>query len=214
MASETRNAGLGDSLAKTGGQVHWSNPTNIYTSNNAYATAPDLETPSRTYTHWLRARSFGFSIPEGATIDGIKVEIEKKADGWAVRDNSVKICWGSTPQGNEKALVATWGTSDAYSTYGGATDLWGLSWEWDDFDSGFGVAIQARQADPEEWVTAFVDHIRITVYYTEPPSTNISINIGDAWREASEIKINIGDSWKIVTKIQINIGDVWKTIFG
>lgn len=167
MASETRSTGLGDSLAKSGGQVHWTNPTNIYTSNNVYATAPDLEQPDREYTHWLRARDFGFSIPAGATIDGIKVEIGKKADLAGMRDSSVKIVWGSTPQGDEKALVATWGTSDAYSTYGGATDLWGLTWEWDDFDEFFGVALQARMADPEEYADAYVDHIRITVYYTE-----------------------------------------------
>ena len=61
---------------------------------------------------------------------------------------------------------------------------------------------------------ASVDHIQITVYYTEGAAgTNMQVNIGDAWKEISAIKINIGDDWKAVEGAQINIGDTWETIF-
>lgn len=97
---------------------------------------------------YLTATNFGFSIPDGATINGIKVEIEQRTD-----------------------------------------------------------------EDTSE-ISAYVDHIRITVYYTEVPvGTNTQINIGDVWKEIPEMKINIGDTWKDVASMQINIGDVWKEIF-
>ena len=70
-----------------------------------------------TISHYLKATNFGFSIPSGATIDGIVVEIERSTD-WA----------------------------------GG------------------------------NYFLGYVDHIRITVYYTEAATgTNCQVNIGDAW---------------------------------
>jgi hypothetical protein len=100
-------------------------------------------------SHYLKATNFGFSIPEGATIDGIKVEIEQ-----------------------------SYWTGPLHSAGGN------------------------------------VDHIRITVYYTEGAAgTNTQINIGDAWKDISAMKINIGDAWKDVAGAQINIGDAWKEIF-
>jgi hypothetical protein len=43
---------------------------------------------------------------------------------------------------------------------------------------------------------------------TLPSSTNLKINIGDAWATATA-KINIGDSWKNVV-IKTNIADNWR----
>ena len=57
--------------------MNWSNPANIGASDNVYATAALI---SCTYTYRLKAQGFDFSvIPDGATIDGILVEIERKA---------------------------------------------------------------------------------------------------------------------------------------
>lgn len=209
MASQTRSAGLGQSIVL--GNIPWTSPTNIYSSNNVYALAGLARTDN---TYWLRATTFGFSIPDGAIIDGIVAEIEKRATASKIIDYSVKIVAVGFEQGDEKKLAGYWPTSDTYMSYGGASDLWGLGWDAAAINaSNFGVSISARSgATYEEAV--YVDHVRITVYYTEVALTNMKINIGDAFKDVDEIKINIGDSWKTVTKIQINIGDVWKTIFG
>ncbi|MBA7652829.1 hypothetical protein ES703_60668 [subsurface metagenome] len=209
MASQTRSAGLGQSIVS--GNIPWTTPTNIYTSNNVYAWAG---LSRNDITYWLRATTFGFAIPDGATIDGIVVEIEKKATGNGVIDNSVKIVAAGSEQGDEKAAAGYWSTTESYISYGGVDDLWGLGWNSAGINaSNFGVSIIARHTltDPQ---AAYVDHIRITVYYTEVALTNMKINIADTFKDVEEVKINIGDSWKTVTKIQINIGDVWKTIFG
>lgn len=208
MASQIRNAGLGQSIAY--GTKSWNTPTNIYSSNNAYAWAGLARGE---YTYWLRATTFGFSIPDGATIDGIVAEFEKKATGSGIVDFSVRIVMAGFEQGDEKKLLSYWPTSDTYISHGGAADLWGLGWNPAAINaSNFGVSISARMSITGEQA-AYIDHVRITVYYTEVALTNMKINIGDTFKDVDEIKINIGDSWKTVSGIWINIGDAWKKVF-
>ena len=213
MASQTRSAGLGQSIDWIEGTSPWSNPTNIYTSNNVYA-SNNLDGDEVSY--WLRATNFGFTIPDGATIDGIVVEIERRCNEEYGADYSMKIVKTGTEQGTEHASLTEWPLVDTYKSYGSSSDKWGLTWTVNQINSHlFGASISAiYEDDPEFRATFYVDHIRITVYYTEAAGTNMKINIGDVFKDADEIKINVGDVWKTVTKIQINIGDVWKTIFG
>lgn len=211
MASQTRSAGLGQSIVMAGGTRHWTNPTNIYTSNNVYARASlSIEQIS----HWLRATTFGFSIPGEATIDGIKVEIEKKSNIYGIEDYSVKIVKGGTESGTDKGLPALWETTDTYVTYGGSTDKWGLTWTPANINAtNFGVSISALNAG-ESLITAYVDHIRITVYYTEPAGTNMKIKATGAWKDADALKIVAGGAWKPGVKAWQVVGGVWKVIFG
>jgi hypothetical protein len=55
------------------GTSAWSNPDNAKVSDNAYA-----KDTSNILSHYLKASNFSFSIPSGATVVGIKVEIERK----------------------------------------------------------------------------------------------------------------------------------------
>lgn len=213
MASQIKSAGLGQSIDFAEGNVHWSYPIRIYVSDNSLANVrlagyDDI-------SEYLRATTFGFTIPGGATIDGIKVEIEKRASAVGMRDFLVKIVKAGSESGTNKASVVVWPTSDAYITYGGSTDKWGLTWTPANINaSNFGVSLSCLYDAGEGYFWAYVDHVRITVYYTEAAGTNMKVNIGDVFKDVDEIKINIGDSWKTVVKIQINIGDVWKTVFG
>lgn len=208
MASQLRSAGLGQSIPY--GNRLWSYPTRIYASDDSSSysnLAPDDT------TYWLRATTFGFTIPAGATIDGIKVEIEKRANDYGVEDLDVKIVKAGAEAGTDKGQTGVeWPLTDTYYTYGGTTDKWGLAWAATDINaSNFGVSISANFFYMEGSARAYVDHIRITVYYTV--EKNIKINIGDAWKDVIDVKINVGDTWKTVTGIWINIGDVWKQVF-
>ncbi|XOB40392.1 MAG: IPT/TIG domain-containing protein [Candidatus Nealsonbacteria bacterium] len=153
------------------GTVSWTGYTNVYASDDSRATA---SLDKAIISYYIKATGFGFSIPTGATINGIEVEIERseaETDG-NIKDNSVKIVKGGTISGDEKAdTVTAWPTNDAdaYATYGGSTDLWGVSWTAEDINSAdFGVAIAAKNTVPGKPTieTAQVDHIRITVTYT------------------------------------------------
>ena len=207
------SAGLGQSIAKTGGVSDWALPTQIYSSDNLDSSAHPV--PNYIQSHWLRASTFGFAIPDGATIDGIVVEFEKQCSRALMRDWQVKIVRLGSESGTNKADIYTdWPSTDTYISYGGGTDKWGLTWTPAQINAtNFGVSIAVSYIGSLQTAYARVDHVRIKVYYTEP-SINTKINIGDAWKDADEIKINIGDVWKPVVGIWINLGDVWRKVFG
>jgi len=216
MASQTKSAGLGQSIS-TIGSIPWANPTRIYTSNNSRASTPLDRTD---ISYWLRATNFGFSIPGEATIDGIVAEFEKKASATGVYDFSAKIVSAGFEQGDERKESGAWPTSDTYISHGGVADDWGILWYPALINSSnFGVSISVRNPVTEAVITASIDHVRITVYYTIPPPDviDVKVNIADSFKDITNVFIRDGTpglDWKPVVKIQINIGDVWKTIFG
>lgn len=141
----------------TVGTVEWVNPDNAKASDNVYAVFTSGGTD---ISHYLKATNFGFSIPTGATINGILAEVEGKVgafsyyvDGFAVKANVIK-----TPRFQQGIFT----TTEAYIPYGSSSSLWGQAWTAADInDSGFGIAI-----DTNSGFGASIDHIRITVYYT------------------------------------------------
>ena len=138
------------------GTVAWNNPDNIKVSDNSRAIV-DL---SSEISNYLTGTNFGFAIPTGSTIVGIKAEIEQ-IRGWSSIENSIKIIKGGVISGDEKSTGASVPSSDTYVTYGGATDLWGLTWTAEDINlATFGVGFSINDG------YTVVDHIRITVYYT------------------------------------------------
>lgn len=148
----------------TVGTVAWSNPDNAKTSNDVYAVAGS----SGTVSHYLKATNFGFSIPVGATINGILAEVERKASGpdSTSQDNQVKIVKSDGTIGTtDKAdTVTNWPTTDAYKSYGSSSDLWGETWTPSDInDVDFGVVLSAKIQGAS---VRNIDHIRITVSYT------------------------------------------------
>lgn len=155
----------------TDGGASWTNPGNAASSNNSYATATIASggTSSR-----LLATNFGFSIPTGATITGVKLEIEAKASlgsslwsdgtiGW----NGHQIIKGGTRVGNGGGTTNKgWGTSDSYQSGGDSTFLWNTTLTPADVNaSNFGISCPLANIGGSS-ITASVDHIRLTVYYT------------------------------------------------
>ena len=164
----------------TVGTIAIANPSNAGASDDVYATIVMLLAQ---VGHYLKATNFQFAIPGDASIDGILVEIERSATvGVAIVDSSVKIVKGGTIGGTEKASGSSWPTSDAYASYGSATDLWGQTWTPADINlSTFGVAIAATASLIAG--TARIDHVRITVSYTgsnrgQAMASNRRINAG------------------------------------
>lgn len=161
------------------GTLTWSVPSNIVSSNNLYAT---FTTNTVNNSHYLKATNFGFSVPSGATINGITVEIERKASHSLttrrINDNIVRLVVGGVVSGNNYAVVTNWPTTEAYFSYGGSSDLWGLSLTDTDInDSTFGVVLSVTTtASGKIIVSPSVDHIRITVTYTSGGGGGSTIN--------------------------------------
>jgi hypothetical protein len=148
------------------GTVSWSNPARAISSNNSYATAVLND---NVISHYIKATNFGFSIPSGATINGITVEVEKKAQTASrLQDYRVRIIKGGVIGATDKSNTNWWGTSDTYITYGGSSDLWGEAWTASDINNAnFGLALSAyKNTTTGGNVTASIDHVRITITYT------------------------------------------------
>ena len=164
------NPALGESDS-TVGAVAWSTPTNIGSSNNARATA----VLNNQQSEYLKATRFtSFAIPGGAIIDGIVVEIEKSltAGTGTLEDTTVQLVKRGVIVGQNRASQgAAWTGTDAYSTYGSSTDTWGVVWTPSDINASgigfsFGVVFSCTETASLS-ATAGVDHVRITVYYTD-----------------------------------------------
>lgn len=152
----------------------WTNVGNVGASENAYATF--ASTGALKSSNYIKTTKYSFGIPEGATITGIVVAIERKAtsDGsagkWAA-DGAVRIIKnGEVQTAENKGQGIYWPVTDTVATYGSSSDLWGQTWSPADINNtGFGVAFSAIVQGA---VTASVDHIEITVYYTEADDEN------------------------------------------
>jgi hypothetical protein len=174
------NAGLSGTAADdaTVGTQAWTNPTYAQTYSglyySSYATATGVWGYTK-LTHYLNCTNFAFNIPTSAIISGVVVNINRQeATGSVgsnfVKDSVVKLVKGGVVSGNSKADVATeWPTyPPAVKSYGSSTDLWGLALTPADVNaSNFGVVISAAITFAlSTSVSAQVDYVSITVYYT------------------------------------------------
>ena len=165
MGSQTKSPGSTKTVPKDN-IYSWSNTDNIKVSDNAYATAYAVaDYPS----DWLVAYNFGFTIPTDAYITGVLVEIERHANNVYCHDQYLYL-YNNGNIGSSRASSCSWPTSDAYASYGGATDQWGASLTPSIVNGAdFGVALSVLADDSDR--IFYVDHIRITVYYSYPPAT-------------------------------------------
>lgn len=167
VTGQCSNSGAGNTNGNVpfGSSINWANPNRASGSDNLYArttmTAGEV-------SKYLLSRDYGFSIPLTATILGVVAEVEKSADvAGTITDASVRLWDGTVPMGNDHAILSGWITVDEVTTYGGPTDLWGLTLTPADVNSAdFGFLISATcVATP---ATAFIDNIFITIYYSDP----------------------------------------------
>jgi hypothetical protein len=155
-------SGLGLPSAATG----WTNPTNVFTDNNVWATNAITATLDGAN---LDSTGFGFSIPATAVIDGISVEVERKASASStLKDGSVSLLKSGSPAGTNKAGTSFWSTSNTKVTYGSASDLWGTTWTPAEINaSNFGLRFRAHNHHASTASTASIDYVQITVTYTD-----------------------------------------------
>lgn len=161
-------AGTGASDASFGA-VAWTSPGNI-TANDATNATVTLG-PSQS-AQYLKATNFGFSIPAGATIDGIIVKWERAVTAGTAIDNRVRIVKGGAVGSTEKSTGAAWAPAIQLDSFGGAADLWGESWLYSDINaSDFGAVIAGLESSGFAGCTLAVDYCEITIYYTVAATT-------------------------------------------
>lgn len=153
------------------GTVAWSSPSNATALDSANANA--TVTFSEVVTHYLKCTDFNFSVPAGASIDGISVEINckgsKTGTGSIPAFATIKLVNGAgTVVGDNKA-TGSLPTSFTYVNFGSSSDTWAASLTQSDItDVDFGVVISVflDASGPGDTSTADIDHVRITVHYS------------------------------------------------
>ncbi len=155
------DAGFGDDA--------WANAGNAASSNDVYATCAIGGGNS---SQSLKATNFGFAIPGGATINGVSCTVERKSsDADTLDDQQPRLVKAGTIEENAFLALGTGGvvpTTDAVATFGGATDLGNTPITLSAAEvnaSDFGVAY--RMTNTASAATGSVDHITVTVHYTE-----------------------------------------------
>lgn len=167
------NPSAAASVSFAGSNFSFSNPNYCFLSDNNRATASALLSLVSGTTDYLQATGFGFSIPAGATICGIQVDVQRSASGLiltaAVSDHAVSIIKGGALAGTPKA-GGNWPSSDATATYGSNSDKWGTTWLVSDVNaSNFGVAVSADITGLIGVApSAQINQIQMTVYYQPP----------------------------------------------
>ena len=161
------------------GTLQWNNPMNAISADTTYSVAGS-GFQLNLCTYFLKATSFGFSIPSTASICGIEVKVKRKLTDGMGRDSTVHIIQSGIITGSEHAYPIPWTFNDTIVTYGDSADLWYGGWPptmipWTPSlinDTTFGVAIACTQ----DWaLTLFnIDQITMKVYY------NNTIGISEA----------------------------------
>lgn len=167
--TQTRSPGA---CATSGGAgTAWTNPGNALTSNNSDATVSVDGSTSEA----LECTTYGFSVPAGAIIAGIEVNVERASSSTAnggSRDSSLLLL-GGTVTGSDLATTTTYTTGDVVEAHGGAAVTWGNTWTATQINAvAFGAALGVTKPSATGGAhTVSVDHVQITVTYTLPAPT-------------------------------------------
>lgn len=157
---------------ETGDDNDWVNPTNVGAADTAYAyiTAATFDNPDVSYL--MSTTGYNMGVTAGATIDGIKVEINRYYANGRCNDVEISLtkAGGTSRAGSNASTTAIFASSLAVVTFGSATSLWGTTWTADEVNaSTFGVLYKMGATDAD--ADGFVDFIRTTAYYTAGATT-------------------------------------------
>lgn len=155
-----------------GGDADWSDAGNITASDDADAS---VSLSGSDVSDRLIGSGFSFSVT--GPVTGILVEIEAARDETDVSQRifSVQVMDVHTEIGTENTTESLLTTSDTYYSRGGESDTWGLSsttledttfWNGNDF----GMGLMITRTTGGSTASAFVDHIRVTLWYTDDAS--------------------------------------------
>ncbi|MDI9339580.1 MAG: hypothetical protein QM534_03335 [Sediminibacterium sp.] len=164
--------------------------TSVQLSDNVYATAVHCGCCDAN-TNCLRLTNFGFTIPAGASITGISVDVEKRCDfGAHAEDNGLRLLSGGTEVGLDKANFGTpWPWIDTKVTYGGCNDVWGTVWTPAQINAAnFGLVFASIDYSCAGDVQSFIDEISISICYTLPLPLDQLVFKADKWDK--QVKLN------------------------
>lgn len=149
-------------------EIAWIDVHNIFVIGTASALIFPLD-PGDT-TGFLVGTKFEFSLPDSATICGIKLEVfhyDSAFGGDPPVDDTVRLFHNGSPIGDNKATGADL-PIDQIVVYGGSSDLWGLTNLTPTMvnSDSFGLGFKAHHVDTGNSNDSIdIDAYRLTIYY-------------------------------------------------
>ena len=150
------------------------NPTNAFADGGGYA--EDVNSGTNTTTACDNTGkdrhvfyNYGFTIPDGQTIDGIEVRLDAWIDGGSAttRYMCVELSWDGGTTWTAAKTTATLTTSETTYVLGSATDTWGRTWGSADFsDANFRLRI--TNVAPNNTRDFRLDWVPVQATYTPP----------------------------------------------
>ena len=183
-------------------------------SDDQYAT---VDLPGIVRSEMAIFSRWGHQIPDGAIIQGIRLDIEGHQTGeGSIRDVKVQLQGSNENKAGVYLGIAYPDSIDQVWRYGGANDTWGRNWTASQINSSsFGLIYQVRNASSKD-ATLHIDQISIEVFYTpmyticndehicvafgvdEVPGYNYNWNIPQGFERLSSLNeqyaVNIGPS--------------------
>lgn len=145
----------------------WTNAAGI---EGSATFANETKADSTSVTQYLIGTGFGFSIPVGATTNGITLSLVRKVSGSGIDCNTqvVELRYSGATLGTGKTNATLWTTSNVTETYGSGSDVWSASLTPAIVnDSTFGAAIKVLWNNTSGSNRTFdVQDYLITVTYT------------------------------------------------
>lgn len=162
MASQTRSV---DNTVSS----QWINPNNAF-SENDLCTSTSGDEDQNVYN----VINTPFTIPVGASIDGIEVKVIRGGDvnDYYTIELQDKILAWKLKTGTAYLAVCVDGVQE---TLGVPTDLWGGSWDPAHINS-FSFQIRLTFVSSSKANTMQVDHIEVTVHYTEASTGTLNVD--------------------------------------
>lgn len=147
-----------------------SSPANAYANDGAVATDLNSGTgTSTTYTSTQKDRhvfyNYGFNIPSGATITGIEVRVDARADkASGTRQIYVQFSWDGGVTWTTALSTPNLGASEATYILGGTTNTWGRTWSASDF-SNANFRVRVIDVSSNNARDFYLDWIAVNVTY-------------------------------------------------
>ena len=159
------------SAASGGGNVSWTNTSNIYDTSPSVAKI--VLKQSSHVADTLMGGFPSFKIDKSATITGLEVVVSRSQSGnFDVVDKKAEFLVGGVIVGQNKAKPDQWPSTLQPSVYGGEDDLWGLQVgelfdeenTFKAFQFGYGSEPISGKSNPVE---LYIQYMQVTVYYSK-----------------------------------------------
>lgn len=206
MADTGFTFGTGLFSADGSSDLSWSSPTALWADDGSTASVSYTNPPSPLTVYALAVKTFGFSIPSDATIDGFEIYVDDLLVDPSTGTGNSSFFVGLA-DGNTFAKIGTPSssiTSSGSYTVGSPTDMWGTTLTPADVnDTEFSVYIDGI-VDGTGLCGLSVDSVQVKVYYTPAPPTIQSIKV-----ESFDVDITTSGSTHTLTNDVGNVSNAF-----